>query len=467
MTAQQSFKRILIGLGLCLVMMATLLNPAVVELYFVPDERITSKLVLWLVYSFEILLVLGGISLLVLALRGYYSERAFNGFQKLATVMGALAIGFVLAEGFVRIFVPFQRNQLLSHLTHDPDLGWKAKSSADFKFSTHETDYCFETNTLGFRGSLVPKYKDKPVFGMFGDSFTFGYEVDEGETFCSFLEGDFLKGKINVLNFGVTGYGPHQELALYKDMVKKVKMDTVILMMYAGNDFLEINPYQRSFFIYNRPSVVIFDGALYYKPHPYNTRDKIRAFCSKYFPEIQLFNHLKLNNQFAQQAPPENDEEFLEEILIDRENNNLDIMRMILYDFAATAYYNEQVLVVALIPSWNQIKDAKAQDFTISSRKDLVFLSDFLGSLGNDFGYHFHNLTHPFIIETQLGKKLYFEGNLHLRPEGHAVVAHSLSQYLRGLHYQEPEDQPEDINLDAFFGNAEPASDPGPFSLGQ
>ena len=62
---------------------------------------------------------------------------------------------------------------------------------------------------------------------MLGDSFTFGDEVSDDETFCHYL-GKLLPDA-EVMNFGMHGYGHDQMLILYRELGRRYRPDVVVL----------------------------------------------------------------------------------------------------------------------------------------------------------------------------------------------------------------------------------------------
>lgn len=90
------------------------------------------------------------------------------------------------------------------------------------------------TNSFGMRGAEISEEKQatKHRIAMLGDSFAFGWGVNEEESFAHKL-GEKLNAE--VLNFGVPGYSTFQEVASFLDMGIKFKPDAVIIF-YIDND---------------------------------------------------------------------------------------------------------------------------------------------------------------------------------------------------------------------------------------
>ncbi len=109
-----------------------------------------------------------------------------------------------------------------------------------------------QTNSCGMRERELPLQKPLGTYriAMIGDSFTFGWGVDEVDAFPRQLESFLNKiiernksasivNKINsveVLNFGVPGYSPFQEVASFEEKALAYDPDAVVLF-FIENDF--------------------------------------------------------------------------------------------------------------------------------------------------------------------------------------------------------------------------------------
>ncbi|MDO8942682.1 MAG: SGNH/GDSL hydrolase family protein [Desulfobacterales bacterium] len=99
-------------------------------------------------------------------------------------------------------------------------------------------------NSAGFRDREHTLQKPAGVFriAVLGDSFAEALQVEESQTFWSVLERELqpcpvLAGKtIEVLNFGVSGFGTAQELELLRSRVWAYQPDLVLLAFLPGND---------------------------------------------------------------------------------------------------------------------------------------------------------------------------------------------------------------------------------------
>lgn len=101
-----------------------------------------------------------------------------------------------------------------------------------------------KTNSRGFRDGEWSKEKpaDTIRIAVLGDSFTEAAQVAEEERFTELLEKhlsdeDAFRGKkIEVMNFGTSGYGTAQQVMTWRHEVKQYSPDFVVLAFLTGND---------------------------------------------------------------------------------------------------------------------------------------------------------------------------------------------------------------------------------------
>ncbi len=108
---------------------------------------------------------------------------------------------------------------------------------------------------------------------VLGDSFIEAFQVPDEQTFCARLESGLqdcsaLAGRqVEVLNFGVSGYGTAQELLMLRHYVWQYQPDLVLLAFFPGNDLrnnsAELEPYKvRPFYRLQSGDLVLDDAFL-------------------------------------------------------------------------------------------------------------------------------------------------------------------------------------------------------------
>lgn len=114
--------------------------------------------------------------------------------------------------------------------------GWQTEEGHTFvRFNEH-----------GYRDR--ERILDKPAgvtrVAVLGDSFVQALQVDLDSTFVSILERELLRcqahreGILEVMNFGVGGYGPAQQLLALQHRVWAFSPDVILLTLFTGNDII-------------------------------------------------------------------------------------------------------------------------------------------------------------------------------------------------------------------------------------
>lgn len=102
----------------------------------------------------------------------------------------------------------------------------------------------YQVSSIGIRDREPgPKTADEFRILMLGDSFVFGYGLEPEQTLSTCLEERLnamqLPKRIVVINGGVGGYAPWQELSLLRELAPKLEPDLVILQVLISNDISE------------------------------------------------------------------------------------------------------------------------------------------------------------------------------------------------------------------------------------
>jgi len=119
------------------------------------------------------------------------------------------------------------------------DVGWKLVPSKTTHLRWVGYDYTVRANALGFPGPDVDAKKPPDTLRVLvtGDAFTSGEGVGTRAAWPALLQDELARDgrrNVQVLNFGITGYGPDQEARVLREYVPRFKPDVVILESFVN-----------------------------------------------------------------------------------------------------------------------------------------------------------------------------------------------------------------------------------------
>jgi len=167
----------------------------------------------------------------------------------MGVVIGEVGLRVARVEGYPKIG-DFVESAPTRFHTSDPNLGWKLKPGASGEWNGEGSSFV-QVNSEGLRDREHTKAKPPNTLrvAVLGDSFTEAIHVPVEQTFWSKLERklgncEAVKGRKNVevMNFGVQGYGTAQELIMLRKKVWDYSPDIVILAFFIGNDIINNSP---------------------------------------------------------------------------------------------------------------------------------------------------------------------------------------------------------------------------------
>lgn len=192
----------------------------------------------------------------------------------LAAVASLFAFG--AAELAVRWLAPQPLPEGDRYYRADDELGWTLKSDDEglltnqIEFSTH-----VRTNALGMRGG-PPAGRHPGILGV-GDSFMFGYGVEEDESFLA-VAAERLGGE--ALNAGVPGYDVCQAVDLATRLLPRLAADAVVVSAFVGNDERDAGE--------GRRRMVVRDGVF----HEPGKQDRENSLRRRLLHPIFVHSHL-------------------------------------------------------------------------------------------------------------------------------------------------------------------------------
>lgn len=158
--------------------------------------------------------------------------------QRAFLALGAFLTAAVLAELAYRGLVVGGQGPTTNprYVQHDPRLGWSYRPGATARHATAEFDVAITIDADGRRAAADGTGpEDGPLILCLGDSFAFGWGVEEAESFPALLR---TRLRARVLNFGVSGYGTDQQwLQLERDGLDL--RPRLVIVTFCENDVEE------------------------------------------------------------------------------------------------------------------------------------------------------------------------------------------------------------------------------------
>lgn len=159
---------------------------------------------------------------------------------KIALGMAGLLVGLLLGEGLLGLVAP-QVHRRPRLWEFDPELGWRHIPGAAGEMVTPEFELDIAVNRDGLRDREYGRGRIPDSWRLlaFGDSFVEGWGVPLESSVSKRLEVELREQgeerEVEVINFGVAGYGTDQELLFFEKLGRLYQPDDVLIFFY-GND---------------------------------------------------------------------------------------------------------------------------------------------------------------------------------------------------------------------------------------
>ena len=295
-----------------------------------------------------------------------------------------------------------QKSGAATHYTfdmYDPIKGWIPKPNlTDVKAFDNRT---LNTNSQGLRGKKefpFAKNNEKLRILILGDSFTFGDEVSDDETYSYYLQ--TMLPHTEVINMGVHGYGHDQMLLLFKEEGVKYHPDIVVLGFLGldmSRNLLQFRDFAKPRFVLEAGKLKL-TGTPVPRPEEVLKRDWIRPRI------IDLFSLMRHR---------------VEKLLGIQQKQEETITAAILMELIRLADSIHAIPIFAYLPRSSEI----AKDIALTEDEAFMFSLCQLNKKARCFS------TRPRFAE-KIARGQHFKSGGHWEPAGHLTVAEAMQHYL-------------------------------------
>lgn len=222
-------------------------------------------------------------------------------FAKLLLIFGGILVALVLAEGALRVSGFTYFNPYIV----DQDVGYSLRPGAEGWWKKEALTY-IKINSQGFRDRehTIAKPPDTLRIAVLGDSYAEAFQVPLEKAFWSVMEQKLqncrpaARSKVEVLNFGVSGFSTARELILLHKRVWQYSPDVIVLLVTTGNDVRDnsrtLNPYSSQplpYYVFRNGKLELDDSLLASRNRSLTFRLQ-QSFIGKSFNWTQ--DHLRL-----------------------------------------------------------------------------------------------------------------------------------------------------------------------------
>jgi lysophospholipase L1-like esterase len=318
---------------------------------------------------------------------------------------------------------------------NDPAIGYRLKPEARVRFATTEFDTDIAVNSSGVRDTeeIGPKAVNERRILLLGDSLVLAVQVPFSETFGERLErrlnAEGSPYRYRVINAGVQGYGPVEELLLFRSIAPSIQPDLVIQTLFVGNDAEEAVTSEARL----EAGTLRESGAV---------RDRVATRLRRMVRRSMVLQVLRLRVVAATGrltstiGPPEPPLQSYAAKPAPRIARGLAIARRTVEQLTRESASMGARSAIVLMPARFQVDDAdygRLREAVSQAGGELVrdgATRRFEEALAGLDAPLFDAL--PALRGADPGADLFFQQTVHLTPRGHEVVADALVRFLRG-----------------------------------
>lgn len=315
---------------------------------------------------------------------------------------------------------------------NDATIGYRLKPNARVRFTTAEFDTTIAINGLGVRDDeeIGPKPPDERRIVLLGDSLVMSVQVPFSETFGELLEDDLNSRssgpKYRVINAGVQGYGPVEELLFFRSIGRSLEPDLVITAVFVGNDAEEAVSSRRKLEGTARPAAEVLAESFITRLRRLVRRSMVL--------QILRLRIVSATERFATFTPPEPPLQSYARSPAPHIAEGIAVTRRCLQGIADEAAALGAASAVVLMPARFQVDDAdygRLRQAVAQAGGELV-----RDAATQRFDRALVDVPVPrldvlsALREALPGPDVFFQQTVHFTPRGHRVIADALASFL-------------------------------------
>ena len=316
----------------------------------------------------------------------------------------------------------------------DPLVGYRLRPNARTRFVTAEFETDIAINAQGVRDDrdIGPKPAGERRIVVLGDSLVLSVQVELRQTFCRLLEEDLNRGggpvRYRVINAGVQGYGPVEELLFFREIARRFEPDLVITTIFVGNDAEEAVISAPKLRGAARPATEAISDS---------TSSRLRRLVRRSMVlQLIRLRIVSVTDRYRNWiAPPEPPLQSYAEHPAPRIAEGLAISRDCVRAIVDEAGAAGARSLIVLMPARFQVDDAdygRLKEAVESTGGHLVrdaATARFDEALSSIPAPRFDAL--PPLRASLPGPDVFFQQTVHLTPRGHEIVATALAAFIR------------------------------------
>lgn len=317
-------------------------------------------------------------------------------------------------------------------LEPDDRFGWRLRPSTETRLRWESYNYTVTANSLGFPGPEYPREKAPGTYRILttGDAFTSAEGVDTDQSWPRILErllaGRLGKGKIEVMNFAISGYGPNQYAEIVETFAPRFRPDLIIIGFFVNDygDALEENEKVRSEIGFSAPSPTGFQSVIHLSHLRHLVGVKLRGRVEEFIRRQPSWYGYYLGNF-----------RYLERGDHDWNTRGRDVAEERLTQVAQVADAIEAKVAIAMIPAPVQVCSPdelmyypRHIDLQDDQHFDKELPQGMTAAMAHRLGFTFYDLL-P-VLRAVGGCCPYQPKNMHWTAVGHEAVARYLARSL-------------------------------------